>query len=275
MSSIKVWNAKKIPKELLSTDPKNSQKQTKKTFDALKLSIQENGFDENLIVTPKDDGTFMIRSGNHRFKAGVAVGMEEFPCVVRTDWDEVRAAIENVKRNVCRGSLDKALFTDAVNALAAETNLAFADISEQMGFDDLEKFSAFYQSEKVREERAVREIDSESLGKVKMVENLGSIISLIVEKYGETVPYSFIVFPAGGKHHLYINCNKSLKGCMEAITERCIADNMDINLAVTGLLQIGMDTCNFQAGNCTQATDAVKDATPDDIEPIDLGKLNG
>ena len=228
--------AKLLPAALLVEHPSNSQRQSRHVFAELKKSIQENGFDETLIVRPIEDG-YEVVSGNHRFRAGKSLGMEEFPCVVRGDWDEVAAEIQLVRRNYVRGKLDAASFTMAVNSLSKDASLSLQTIYESMGFEDGDTFAEYYQEQKKKEARIAREVTEVS--KVKMIDDLGLVLSTIFESYGDTVPSSFIIFPAGGKNHMYISVNPALKKVMESVAERCVAEGLDINVALAGLLHIG------------------------------------
>ena len=51
----------------------------------LELSMQENGFTDPLEVTDfeQEAGKYMILSGHRRRRAGMKVGIEVFPCLVR------------------------------------------------------------------------------------------------------------------------------------------------------------------------------------------------
>lgn len=248
-----------IAKELLHEHPRNSNKHNRHMFKELRQSIRENGFDESLIVVqrPEEDGYWIV-SGNHRFRAGVAEGMEEFPCVVRHDWDEVEEQIELVRRNFVRGNIDRDAFTVAVNTLAEDHALSLDDVRDRMGFEDADVFLKFYQQEEEKRERD-QVAATTSAPQVKMIDDLGLILSSIFEQYGDTVPHSFIIFPAGGKKHMFVAATPALKRSLEQIAEKCRAEHLDINVALGGLLVVGMHTTNFQTGQ-TADVDAVRDA---------------
>lgn len=247
---IKVHQTQMISKLLLTEHPQNSQKQSKHEFNELRKSIRENGFDESLIVVPNDDGTgYYVVSGNHRCRAGIAEGMDEFPCVVRADWDAVKSQIELVRRNYVRGKIDRDAFTQAVNVLSSEQKLSIEDIYGQMGFASQDDFAAIYKAQQVEEARIQKEVvegvATSNAATVKMIDDLSFIISSILEKYGDTVPYSFIMFPAGAKNHMYISANPSLKKSLEAIAAACVSQHLDINVALAGLIRIGIDNTDF------------------------------
>jgi len=237
-----------LHKDELFVHPSNSNKQSNHMFSELRKSIRENGFDETLIVVPREaeEGFgYWIVSGNHRFKAGVAEGMDSFPCVQREDWDAVKEQIELVRRNYIRGQLDKDKFTVAVDTLAEGHAMSVDDIRSEMGFADSEKFMDMYKSVQAQEDDVER-IRSENAPKVKMIDDLGMVLSGIFEEYGSTVQHSFIVFPAGGRRHMYIAATPALKRTLEAVAAKCIAEHMDINMILGGLLVIGIDNAHFK-----------------------------
>ena len=235
-----------IPTELLTEHPRNSNKQSKHMFKQLRESIREQGFDETLTVVPRDDGNdgYWIVAGNHRFRAGVAEGMDEFPGVVRKDWDAVQQQIEIVRRNYVRGAIDKDSFTIAVNTLSAEQELSVAEIREAMGFEDTEAFLDYYKEENERQERAMAAAveHRSSAPAINMIDDMGLVLSTIFEEHGDTVPYSFLIFPAGGRNHCFVAATPALVRSMTSVAEYCIANHLDINVVLGGLLTIGIDT---------------------------------
>lgn len=253
--------AQMLPVSLLAQHPNNSNAQSKHVFNELKESISSGGFDEPLLVVPrKDSDGYYVVSGNHRFKAGVAVGYEELPCIVRNDWDEVEAEIQLVRRNLVRGEIDRVAFTESVNRLVKEASLDMGVIIERMGFEDTESFAEFYKQEKAKETRmatAIANSSNQVAQQVKMIDDISVIVSALFEKYGNTVPQSFMIFPTGGKNHIYMQITPALKKSFDAITTKCIAEGLDINTVIGGLLQIGMHhTSFFKAGN--KAEDVVE-----------------
>lgn len=276
-TDIKVHEAVLLPAELLSEHTGNSNKQSRHAFKELRENIREQGFDENLIVRPIGDGSYEVVSGNHRFKAGKLEGMKEFPCVIQENWDQIVAEVQSVRRNYVRGKIDKDLFTAQVNRIQGDHGLLMGDIMERMGFEDPDAFADLYKEEKEIQEKVQQDVQSTSAGRVKMVDDLGMVISGILEKYGDTIPYSFIVFPVGGREHMYVAANNTLKQTLQTISAQCIAQKMDINIALAGLLNIGMSQSSFMGGGAQTVEDAGKDDPDDDagngvvIEEGELG----
>lgn len=266
---IKVFQSEMVDSVLLTQHPNNSNKQNRHTHKELKASILENGFDETLLICPRDDGEagYLVVSGNHRFKAGKSLGMTEFPCVIRDDWNSVEQQIQLVRRNYVRGDINKEAFTEAVNKLAAEAAVGLDIIQERMGFEDPDMFAEYYQEEKEREAAVADAImsgdASSGAGQAKMIDDLGLVLSTIFERFGDTAPYSFIVFPAGNKAHMYVQVTPALKRILETVAQGCVQQQLDMNIALGGLLSIGLDQSSFRTG------------TPDNDKIISRGSEEG
>ncbi len=246
MTEINVHDTQMVPKELLSEHPRNSNKQNRHVFRELRKSIKENGFDESLIVTPREDETgYWIISGNHRYRAGVAEGMAEFPCVIRDDWDSVKEQVEMVRRNYVRGKLDRDTFTVAVDALAEDHAMSVDSIREEMGFEDPDMFLQIYRQEEQQQRTPVSRTQTENAPKVKLVDDLGMVVSGIFENYGDTVDQSFIIFPVGGKKHCYVAASPAIIRIVQELAEYSIANHIDLNLVLGGVLVLGKNAANL------------------------------
>lgn len=253
----KVHKIVMVPGHQLHEHPDNTQKQSKHEFEGLRESIRSGGFDESLIVVPKEDGDgYWIISGNHRYRAGMLEGITDFPVVIRDDWDNIKSQMELVRRNYQRGSIDSTQFTNLVNRLVTEESVSIYDIQRDMGFESDTDFETLYRRAKEKEDKetgdAVRDTQNSNAGMVKMIDDLGFVISAILEKYGDTVPYSFIIFPTGGKNHMFIAANPTLKKSLEAVAEACVGQHLDMNVALAGLIQIGIANTNFLKGQGKQ-----------------------
>lgn len=268
-----VHSSELIHKTQLSEHPRNSNRQDKHVFKELRKSIREQGFDETLLVVPRDDGEegYWIVAGNHRYRAGKAEGMDEFPCVVRDDWDETSQQIELVRRNYVRGAIDKDMFTMSVNALASEQGVSISDIQEAMGFRDDERFLEYYKQETEQMEREARqmaETTSASAPAIRMIDDLGLVLSKIFEEHGNTVPYSFIIFPAGQKNHLFVAATPALVKNLTTVAEYCVLHSMDINVILGGLLTIGLDQVKLTGERDTEGLEeAGREGLEDDPYP--------
>jgi hypothetical protein len=250
----KVLEVQSISDRELFDHPNNTNKQDKHTHQALMENITKHGFDEPLLVVPRTDGPgYYIVSGNHRRKAGRALGMTDFPAIVHNEWDEIEARLQLVRRNYSRGKIDQDLFTQEVNALKREHALPMDIIMDQMGFKDHLDFAELYKAEEAKKEQkmntALSNEGQKQMAQIKMVSDIGVIVSQLFEKYGQSVPQSFMIFPVGGKNMAYIAVNAALKKSIDVISTHCVAKGLDINIAIAGLLQIGLQHSSFLKGS--------------------------
>jgi len=266
MSKLKIHKIEMVDVGLLTEHPRNSNKQNRHTFKALKDNMEEEGFDENVLVSPRTDGEpgYWVVSGNHRVRAARALGAEELPCVVHKDWNAAKQQLQLVRRNYGRGKIDPDGFTSAVNQLAVEESLEMDAICEDMGFEDQDAFAQLYRpAERQKVERNMA-ASINAIPQVKVLDELGSVLSGIFEMHGDTVPHSYIIFPQGGKRHLYIQSTPSLKRLVDLVTTRCEEEGLDINIVLGGLLAIGMHNTDFKTDK--PKIEAIQDSGSEDGE---------
>ncbi len=253
----KVFLPKMISVDLLFPHPFNPQKHSKHTFNELRESIRTQGFDESLTIYPRtDDIGYWIVSGNHRYLAGKAEGYLELPCVIRDDWTAAQADIEVVRRNYVRGRLDNTKFSELVDHIADKYSMDFELIIEEMGFETADDFAQFYEKEREVAAQVASSVAASTSKEVALIDNLGAILSDIFEKYGQTVPNSFIIFPLGGKKHMYVIVNSQLRSCVEEVTTYAVKNGMNINVVLAGLLRMGLKQASLDGYKSVEALGA-------------------
>ena len=92
---------KELPIELIRPAEDNLRRKVGDVSDIV-ASIPAHGIIEPLVVTPEDDGTYLIVAGHRRHAAGQKAGLTTLPCMVREMSDEERvlaALVENGLRN--------------------------------------------------------------------------------------------------------------------------------------------------------------------------------
>ncbi len=269
-AEIKVHVPKLVSIALLSPHPRNANSQSAHTFGELVESIKESGFDESIIAVPRDDGHgYYVVSGNHRYEAAKQLGMDAIPTVIREDWTEVQGQIQLIKRNNLKGKLDSERFTDLVNHLSKDLDVPMDVLLEQMSFEDEDDFAKFYKEESKKGDSLMDKVMNTK--EVSIVDHVSTILSELFEKHGSTVPSGFIVFPAGGKRHIYIAANASLKIALDQIVIKCIQQNVDVNVALGGLLALGMQHSDFAQKGINAELKKMGSATgPDEIDFVTL-----
>jgi ParB family chromosome partitioning protein len=124
---------KLIPRALISPDPDQPRKHfDKQTLEELAASIREKGILQTLIVRPDAaaPGRFIVTSGERRWRAAGMIGLEELPCIIRTNPDAREIAIiENVQRE----DLAPLELAEALQNLKAEQGYTDAQLAKIIG----------------------------------------------------------------------------------------------------------------------------------------------
>ncbi len=245
--SNKVHNAVMLPVASLLEHELNANIQDPQTFTELVKDIENNGFDEPLLVVPKSDGSdkYVVISGNHRLKAVRLLSFEEVPCVIEHGLSEDDQKLRMVRRNLLKGELDPAKFTKLVDSI--ETNYTPDELANLMGFNSVEGFERMYQMEEElssRQQGAIQAAIAEK--ETNVIDGIGLIINRLVTEYGDDIPHSFMFLNHGSKVHMMITMNTNLKKTIEATALLASKNGLNINevlsaCIVEGSKAIGLD----------------------------------
>jgi hypothetical protein len=98
-----------------------------------------------------------------------------------------------------------------------------------------------------------------------MYDELSEFVNHLIEEYGDTLHLSFINFPLGNRTHLHVSSTNALKNVLQKIVNKCKEDGLELNVALTGLLQLGISQAKFftSESNKKDLTAMEKDLTTD------------
>ncbi len=123
-----------IPKSKLKRLDGNPRKvKDKDAIKKLQKLIESHGFQNPLQVYAENNGDFSILCGNHRFEAGCAAGMTDFPCIQYFgDREQALARALSDNKSSDWTEWDIPLLKDVL----AELDTGAFDIEELTGFSD-------------------------------------------------------------------------------------------------------------------------------------------
>lgn len=244
----------------------NPNYQEPETFNMLTEEIRQDGFDEPIIVVPSGDGKFRIISGEHRWRAAKVLNYKQVPIVVREGWDEKQQMVKTVRRNLIRGKLDEAKFQKVVDAVFSDSDKKkqAAEIARQFGFESEADFLKHYKAESRRNENLVAEqlIDG-TRKELKMLDNLSVLLNEQFQKFGDSVPQSYMYFMYGGKTHLCVDLTSKLRQIVDQITKYCSDSKTDINEVLAKGLQYFLDQARFKERSKVRKLEELEE---DDLE---------
>lgn len=223
-----------LPVDKIVPNDWNVNEEDEVTFDALVDEVSETGFIDSLTVVPMEDGTYTILGGEHRWMAAKASGEEEVPCLILKGekWrDADLQKFVTVRMNVIRGKLNPEKFARLYEEMVAKYG---ADQLQKMfGFVDKRAFQRIVKGvTKATKQALPKELHGELEEKAKdakTVDDLGTIVQEMFQKYGDTVAQSFMIFTHGKQEHIYITMTAKMRKAMDKVTLYCETMGTDIN----------------------------------------------
>jgi ParB family transcriptional regulator, chromosome partitioning protein len=118
----------------ISSDPNNPRQQFDEgAMKDLAASIEQSGVLQPITVRPAgEDGQFIIRYGDRRFRAARMAGLSTIPAIISEAGDESDVLVEQVIENDQRADLSAAEMATAVKRLVA-AGLRQNDIAKKLG----------------------------------------------------------------------------------------------------------------------------------------------
>lgn len=225
-----------IAVDTLHEYPGNPNEQTATTFANLVDEISTDGFEEPLAVVPRNNvepglNGYTVVSGNHRLRCLKQLGYTAVDCVVH-DWNAEQCKIKVMRRNMMRGDADPTKFTSLVDSLNGYTNDQLVDL---MGFQDMDEFAQLYQASSFNHHSGGGMDKAENL-----VDGLLVIVNRLLSEYGDTIPYSFMVFLYGKKIHTMVQSDSETRKILNELAATCRTTGEDINGLFCKVMQEGM-----------------------------------
>jgi hypothetical protein len=215
-------------------NPENPNEMTKKEAALLQKSIQEVGFIDPPQVVQMDSGKFFVVGGEHRARAAMELGMRTIPVdVLQGDkWqDQDLIKFVTVRMNVLHGKMNPEkflkIYNQVVNKYGKEEVAQYMGYTSQDGIKNLIGVMSKGMKESMSPEIAA-EFEEEAK-EAKTVTDLNNIVQKLLNEYGDTMKYNFMVFAWGGKEHIYIAMTKETHQDMKKIMKMARKQEIDIN----------------------------------------------
>jgi ParB family chromosome partitioning protein len=206
----------------------NINEQDDKTFSALTASIQSEGmYRQPLLVSSTDDGKYEVIAGNHRLQAIRLLGWEKAPCIVDDIKNPLLKRATSAKLNMIHGEPNSAKFTQLYNDLAKDYGDEQA--KELVGVTNDKLFKQLYLDiQKNLPTKQMKKEFKERANEVENIDEIQSILNEMLSKYGNTISENYMVFTFGGKTHLWLKLDESLKVKINKIVEKASAFEIDL-----------------------------------------------
>lgn len=255
----KTWDkAIMLPMNKLRPTPWNANEMSDEDFAVLVDEVSDSSkYDEPIqiveIVDGDYKGDYWILSGEHRYKACLANGYKEIPCVIREDLDphnKEELMIWSVKRNNIRGKLNEAKYMKIQSAITGKFNISKEAAQKRMMTREImaeklaesRKDKLVLQDTKLSDEildetddkkdkKKSKELPYETDGEKDRMDELRDRKNLfgglkemqtdVLLESGDTVEHGYLYFTRYGKKHLLVEEDATLHNLIGKMVSAC------------------------------------------------------
>jgi hypothetical protein len=251
--------------DVLVVNEMNPNKMKKREFDLLVDNIEKTGLTDPVLVRPIEDGKYRIVGGHHRFDAAKYLGFTKVPCTIIRDpaFDDDAEKFQLVRMNAIRGKLDTQAFFKLYNSMAGK----YQDdtLQELFGFADEKEFQRLIN-------QMAKELPKEQQAKfkaaakeVKTIDGLAKLMNEMFTKYGDTLPYGFMVIDFGGKESVWLQASKPTMKAVHEFGDVCKISKRSMDALMGALVQ------SIANGEAAELLDKSIAATPEVEIPENAG----
>jgi hypothetical protein len=249
---------KDLPVELLVPNADNPNKMRAREFDLLCDNLEQTGITDPILVRPLGDGKYRIVGGHHRFDAANFLGFTQVPCTIITDpdFDEEAERFQLVRMNVIRGRMDPQAFYELYLKVADK----YGDdvLQDAFGFAEEAEFKKLVeQTTKSIPDAGMRQRFKEAAKEIKTIDGLARLLNELFTKYGDTLPYGYMVFDYGGQRSVWLQVEAKTLQAFDVVGTICIERQRTIDDLVGGLLQL------IAKGECKALLEQLIEASPE------------
>jgi hypothetical protein len=279
-----------LPLGLLEKNEDNPNKMSAREFDLLIDNMEKTGITDAVLVRPLDiaqvlwaqndnEGDdaaliqtlidnavhFRIVGGHHRFDGAAYLGFDTIPVTVIMDpkFDEEAEKFQLVRMNMIRGKMDPQAFFDLYNKLSA--NYTDEVLQDAFGFAEEAEFRKLVdQTAKALPDKHLQKKFKEAAEEIKTVDGLSKLLNEMFTKYGDTLPYGFMVFDHGGQRSMWLRIEGKTMNALDVISDICIDNERTVDDVVGQIMQ------SIAKGEMKEALDKILKKAPKTTLPEGL-----
>jgi len=277
-----------VPLSLLVKNDDNPNKMSQRDFDLLCDNLDRTGLTDAILVRPMDlkmtkaaveafnkakafstsdislakmfeaNGLkFKIVGGHHRYDGAAYLGFETVPITVimSKDFDVQQEKFQLVRMNMIRGKLDANAFYKIYSQLSAE----YSDeiLQDAFGFSEEAEFKRLIaQTSKMLPDKNLQQKFVEAAAEIKTIDGLSKLLNEMFTKYGDTLPYGYMVFDHAGQRSMWLRIEGNTMKALDLIGTMCIDKNRTVDAVVGGIMQ------SIAKGEFSELVEAIVAKTP-------------
>lgn len=217
----------------------NPNRMKAREFDLLVDNINQTGLTDPVLVRQLGPDSYRIVGGHHRYDAASYLGFETVPCTVIDDpeFDDDAERFQLVRMNMIRGRMDPQAFFDLYQQVSAKYSDAV--LQDAFGFAEEAEFKKLVeQTASTIQDPVMKEKFKEAAKEIKTIDGLSRVLNELFTKYGDTLPYAFMVFDYGGQRSIWLQVSEKTIKAFDVVGELCREQGRTVDDVVGALLQL-------------------------------------
>lgn len=227
-----------IATEKLHPNPFNPNEMGAKQFNLLYDNIERVGLTDPILVRPHPEieGEYRIVGGQHRWEAAKMLDFETVPCTVIEDesFTEDEEKFQLMRHNMIRGKLSPKKFLDMYKSLEGDYENELA--SEMFGFASEEEFLKLVSDTKKALPKEMQKEFENAKDEIKTIDDLARVLNELFAKFGDTLPYNYMILDYGGKETVWIRMEPDGFSNLLELANRCRDASRTMDALLEGLI---------------------------------------
>lgn len=218
-----------LPIRQIEPNPWNPNEMSPADFDILSDNVDEVGFLDPVLVVPLpveagEEQRFRIIDGEHRYEQQRLMDAQVIKCIIADParFDEKEQKRQTVRMNKIRGKLNLKKFAALANEMMEKHEVGYQDLAREFGFSDEDEFEHMLEAarESLPNAEAKKEFDK-AKGELRTVEDLSLLLNRLFTKYGDSLPWNFMILDFGGKEHLWVRLEAKAFKTIRHLARQC------------------------------------------------------
>lgn len=251
-----------VPISMLVKNEDNPNKMSERAFNLLCDNLEETGLTDPILVRPLNlkalekiankklspedtvaamalaSTQLMIVGGHHRYDAALYIGFTDVPVTVIMDpkFDADKEKFQIVRMNTIRGKMDAAAFFKMYQSLS-ET---YSDVIMQDAFgfaEEAEFRKLIEQTSKALPDKALQDKFKEAAKEIKTIDGLSKLLNEMFTKYGNTLPYGYMVVDYGGQRSMWVRVEAQTMKALDILSMMCVDNNRTMDDVLGGVVK--------------------------------------
>ncbi len=230
-----------LPVDALEPNKDNPNTMSDAEFNMLSDNIEKTGITDPIFVRLISPGQYRIVGGHHRWEVAKLLGFVEVPCTVIDDpeFDDDAEKYQMVRMNVIRGRMTPDKFLKLYNSLNKKHGAEI--MAEAFGFVDEEQFKKLTKQMSATLPPELQGDFEKAAKEIKTIDGLSKLLNGMFSKYGNTLPFGFMVVDFGGRDSVWLRMDSSTRKAVLDVGRLCIDNQRSIDDVLGGLVRLAAD----------------------------------